>query len=236
MDNDRKTVILSLYRPLILHEVGRYVEKIGDMAQAMMDDLVQVASLGLLSALDSFDPGRSPAIIPYLRKGVDMAIMGELSRNLRLIRQPKGVQASVRSLRRACIENPGADDDAICRAAGLSPAELVLARKAIASEELFHIDADPDACGLINDGCGFEDEVADNAMVGDLECAIDRLDDDDKFIIKAYTGTFGERKLTDRQLAGRLSCSIYLIHARIRHIMYALSFDLGADSVAFEDM
>ena len=227
MDSASKAEMLSKYKPLIRAEVARYIRKLGDLASGMEEDLEQAASVGFLTALSSFDPGKSPAIVPYLRRGVDMAIMSELTDNLRLIRQPRYVQGFARKLRRAALDDPDADDESLCRQTGLDPNELALARKAISAEDICHIDAFPDLGDSIPSESMFEDGVAEDIMVDQLRRAIDNLDSDDSFIIRSYSGAFGTEKLSLDQLARHFSYSLFLISARIRHIMYALSFDLN---------
>ena len=59
-DRDKREEMLSIYKPLILTEVSKYLRKLGNLADSMADDLEQAGSMGLLSALSSFDSSKSP--------------------------------------------------------------------------------------------------------------------------------------------------------------------------------
>ena len=73
-----------------------------------------------------------------------------------------------------------------------------------------------------------EDEVIEGMMVGDLEKAIGRLDPEDAFIIKAYAGVFGERKLSIAEIASRLSLPSRTVRSRLERIRKALGVMLAA--------
>ena len=224
---DKRSELVSAYMPLIKHEVSRYIRKLGDIADAMVDDIEQAASLGLVSAYEAFDPDRSPALIPYLRRGIDMAIMKELSENLRLIRQPRGVQTHARALRKALLEAPAADDGDLRIRLSLTQKQLDAAKRSIAADDIYYLDASDDNDNIAMEEEGFEENVLDSIMVDSLRTAIDNLSEDESFIIRSYSGAFGAKKLTAMQIARHFSYSPYLLNVRLEHIMYALSFDLS---------
>ena len=120
--------MLSIYKPLILTEVSKYLRKLGNLADSMADDLEQAGSMGLLSALSSFDSSKSPVLIPYLRRGIDMAIMKELTDNLRTIRQPREVVKRARALKRAMNAKPDAGEEELMALSGLSASEMKSAK------------------------------------------------------------------------------------------------------------
>ncbi len=66
-----------------------------------LDDLVQEGSLGLLEAIDGYDPGRSPDFDGYARFRIRRAIRNALTQQARLVRLPKHVVERRRALERA---------------------------------------------------------------------------------------------------------------------------------------
>jgi RNA polymerase sigma-B factor len=87
-DRDAVTrdLLVGRYLPLARHLARRYV------GRADVDDLTQVASLGLLKAIDRFDPGRGLAFSSFAVP----TILGELKRYFRdrgwMVRVPRPVQ------------------------------------------------------------------------------------------------------------------------------------------------
>lgn len=222
--------LLIRFQPLMEGEVRRYAAIIGRVASGVEDDLRQCAALGFLSALSSFDPKRSPAFIPYVRNGIGMAIRKEISDNLRMIRQPKGTLENARVLRRAYAEAAAegidiADDAEMMRLTGFSPLVLRNARRSLEREEMMELDSLP---GDIVATASHEDAVIEGMMVRDLEKAIGRLDPEDAFIIKAYAGVFGERKLSIAEIASRLSLPSRTVRSRLERIRKALGVMLAA--------
>lgn len=222
--------LLTRFQPLMEGEVRRYAAIIGRPISGVEDDLRQCAALGFLSALSSFDPERSPAFIPYARNGIDMAIRKEVSDNLRMIRQPRGTLEKARVLRRAYADAAAEgidlpDDTELMRRTGFSLLMLRNARRSLEREEMVSLDAIP---GDIVAVPSHEDEVIEGMMVGALERAIGRLDPEDAFIIKAYAGVFGERKLSIAEIASRLSLPSRTVRSRLERIRKALGVMLAA--------
>ncbi len=225
-DRDKREEMLSIYKPLILTEVSKYLRKLGNLADSMADDLEQAGSMGLLSALSSFDSSKSPVLIPYLRRGIDMAIMKELTDNLRTIRQPREVVKRARALKRAMNAKPDAGEEELMALSGLSASEMKSARLGLDAEAIVYIDAVPEAESFVPVQEGFEEEIVGGMMIDELKAAIDALESDDRYIIKAYSGAFGEEKRSLKQLARHFSYSLYLMQQRLEHILYAVRFDL----------
>jgi RNA polymerase primary sigma factor len=104
------------------------------------DDLVQEGSLGLLEAIDHFDPRRGASFAAYARFRVRRAIRNALTDQARLIRLPRHVVERQRLLARteerlaaAAGHLPGPEE--LAAATGL-PLEAVLEARAAASAPL----------------------------------------------------------------------------------------------------
>jgi RNA polymerase sigma-B factor len=103
-DRDAATrdVLVSRFLPLALHLARRY------RTRADNDDLAQVASIGLLKAIDRFDPERGLAFSSFAVP----TILGELKRYFRdhgwTVRVPRHVQELTLQLERATEQLTGA--------------------------------------------------------------------------------------------------------------------------------
>ena len=131
-----------------------------------LDDLVQVASLGLLKAIERFDPDRGIAFTSYAVP----TMLGELKRHLRetgwSVRVPRSLQersmaveASVGDLRMRLGRSPSTAE--VAEETGLSVDEVVEARMAPLSSRTLSLDA-PSARGdddsfTFGDSLGVED-------------------------------------------------------------------------------
>lgn len=94
--------LVQRFMPLARRLAARYR---GD--REPLDDLVQVASLGLVKALDRFDPERGVAFTSYAVP----TILGELKRHFRdrgwSVRVPRDLQERIARIDRAIAELPG---------------------------------------------------------------------------------------------------------------------------------
>jgi RNA polymerase sigma-B factor len=93
--------LVERFMPLARRLAARYR---GD--REPLEDLVQVASLGLVKALDRFDPGRGVAFSSYAVP----TILGELKRHFRdrgwAVRVPRDLQERIARVERAAAELP----------------------------------------------------------------------------------------------------------------------------------
>jgi RNA polymerase sigma-B factor len=114
-DQQRERVLLERYsRSRDPYTRGVLVERFMPLARSLarryecrgepLDDLVQVASLGLVKAIDRFDPGRGHAFSSFAVP----TIVGEVKRHLRdhtwLVRPPRGLQELALQIDRAARE------------------------------------------------------------------------------------------------------------------------------------
>jgi RNA polymerase sigma-B factor len=101
-DQTVREELVQRFMPLARRLAARYR---GD--REPLDDLVQVASLGLVKALDRFDPERGVAFSSYAVP----TILGELKRHFRdrgwSVRVPRDLQERIARVDRAIAELPG---------------------------------------------------------------------------------------------------------------------------------
>jgi RNA polymerase sigma-B factor len=101
-DQTIREELVQRFMPLARRLAARYR---GD--REPLDDLVQVASLGLVKALDRFDPSRGVAFSSYAVP----TILGELKRHFRdrgwSVRVPRDLQERIARVDRAIAELPG---------------------------------------------------------------------------------------------------------------------------------
>jgi RNA polymerase primary sigma factor len=99
------------------------------------DDLVQEGSIGLLDAIDRYDPGRQTDFETFARFRVRRAIRNALTDQARLVRLPKQVVARRRTLTRLDAQLTAANGRAptlaeLAAASGFSPRAVTAARTA----------------------------------------------------------------------------------------------------------
>lgn len=97
------------------------------------DDLVQEGSLGLLDAIERFDPQRGLTFDAYSRFRIRRAIRNALTDTSRVIRLPKQVVERRRAVARAAADLTAADgrrpsSDEVAAAVGLSPEAVAAVR------------------------------------------------------------------------------------------------------------
>jgi RNA polymerase sigma-B factor len=98
-DEEARAELVDLYRPLAEYLARRFYGR-GEP----LEDLVQVASIGLLKAIDRFDPGREVKFSTY----ATATIVGELKRHFRdkgwALRVPRRLQESGLKVGRAVTD------------------------------------------------------------------------------------------------------------------------------------
>ena len=181
------------------------------------DDLVQEGSLGLLDAIDHYDPRHGSSFEAYARFRVRRAIRNALTDQARLIRLPKQMVERRRAIARAearlAAEASGHRPSTAQVAAdtGLSVAAVVDARSA----ELAPISLDQ---SIRPDGCSLETVIADSG-VGDpeltaieheqaelLAAALEKLPERQRRILTLRWG-IGGPPLTNTEIAAELELS-----------------------------
>lgn len=181
-----------------------------------LDDLVQEGSIGLLDAIDHFDPSRGAPFEAYARFRVRRAIRNALTDQSRLIRLPKQIVERRRAIDRAESrllargDRPTPAD--LAAATGLSVRAVVEAREATAAP----ISLDEP---VLPDGSPLERVVTDPAA-SDPECetlaserrvllreALARLPERKRHVVAAQWGLGGTRPSRGVDLAAELELS-----------------------------
>ena len=113
-DQAARAELVELYMPLARRMASRYAG-----VSEPYDDLLQVASLGLLNAVDRFDPGRGTPFAGFAKP----TILGELKRYFRdkvwTVRVPRSVHDRMAEVEKATEKlTLGAGSPALGRGAG----------------------------------------------------------------------------------------------------------------------
>lgn len=180
------------------------------------DDLVQEGSLGLLDAIDHYEPGRGPEFGSYARFRVRRAIRNALTDQARLIRLPKQVVERQRAIERAEARLTAAAGGAptpaqLAAATGLSVAAVLEARSAA----LAPISLDEP---VLAHGSSFDSIVADPAAPDPelealeheqaelLNAALEQLPERQRRVVRCHWGLGGVPR-SNAELAAELKLS-----------------------------
>lgn len=179
-----------------------------------VDDLIQVASLGLLKAIDGFDDSRGARFESYATP----TILGELRRHFRdhrwAMRVPRDLKEAIPRIREA-IDQLAAEDgetprtEEIADRTGMEEEEVLEALEASVSSRPRSLDApvpgaDPGEARELGEMVGAHDELFDETEYGVmLEERLGRLDDRDR---EALYLRFA-RDMTQTEIAERIGVS-----------------------------
>src|SRR4051794_27862075 len=94
-DRRCRAVLLSAHLPTVRAIASRY-----DRMGLPLDDLVQEGSIGVMEAIERYDPARSDDFESYARFRIRRAIRNALTSRSRLIRLPKHVIERRRAVQR----------------------------------------------------------------------------------------------------------------------------------------
>jgi RNA polymerase sigma-B factor len=194
--------------PLARRVAGRY-RRPGEP----FDDLLQIATIGLVKAIDRFDPERETALSSYAVP----TMLGELKRYFRdhgwALHVPRGLQERVfrvdgaeRTLARCLGRTPTTDE--VSEATGLSPEEVLEAHEAAGALESVSLEEQRfgggDGEATYADGVGAIDENFDRVEAAAvLANAVRALPDRDRLVLQLR---FGE-DLTQSEIAARIGIS-----------------------------
>ena len=201
------------------------------------DDLVQVARLALLKAIDRYVPGQGPSFAAFAVP----TISGELKRHFRdrgwMVRPPRRlqemrvqVQSCRNRLEQECGHSPS--DAEVARALGVSRAAVKEAAAAASSFRPTSLDAGTadDESGSVAHLLGDDDESL--AQVDDRVClgaALSGLDADERQLLSLRYAD----ELTQREIGMRLGVSQMQVSRALRrvvsHLRVALADDAEAD-------
>src|ERR1700761_715140 len=142
-DQAARAELVELYMPLAKRMASRY-----SGVSEPYDDLLQVASLGLLNAIDRFDPSRGTPFAGFAKP----TILGELKRNCRdrvwTVRVPRSVHDRMAEVEKATekltleLRRPPLVAE-LAAEAGLQPAEVLEILEAKHNRRPLSLDAPP---------------------------------------------------------------------------------------------
>ncbi len=187
-DQRAREQLVERYMPLARRLALRYLG-----AREPFDDLLQVASIGLVKAIDRFDPERGNAFSSFAVP----TILGELKRHFRdlgwALHVPRAAQEralQVEEAQRRLVARSGRPPTVpeLARCLDLTPEEILDALEASGAHHTMSLDtprdeSDPEA-GTIADGLGEDDFRFDRVVVGaSIAKAAESLSDRDRRIL-----------------------------------------------------
>jgi RNA polymerase sigma-B factor len=221
--------LIERYLPLARRLARRY-----QRAEEPMEDLVQVASLGLLKAVDRFDPSRPVVFSSYAVP----TILGELKRHFRdrtwSVRVPRDLQelalrvdGVVTQLATSTGRSPSVGD--IARAVDLPPEQVLEALEAAAAYRAGSLDAPRSAQGedsgeTLADTLGQEDRsfrrVEERAT---LEPLLRHISERERLVLELRF----RADLTQAEIGERIGVSQMQVSRLIRQALARLRAGLG---------
>ena len=205
------------------------------------DDLVQEGALGLLDAIDHYDPDRGACFETYSRFRIRRAIRNALTEKSRLIRLPKQVVERRRAIERAearltAAAGRTATTAEIAALTGL-PQEAI---RAVRSAQLGQVSLDepvlPDGsplAGVVADPHAADPEVIalEHDRTSELTAALASLPERQRRIVNCKWG-IGQRSMSNGALAAKLGLSPRRTQTIERDALYELRKTLEAEKNA----
>jgi RNA polymerase sigma-B factor len=221
-DRHAQQALVEQYLPLARQLARRY-----ERGREPLEDLVQVASVGLLKAIDRFDSTRATAFSSFAVP----TIVGELKRHFRdkgwWLRVPRGLQDLAMRVERVAEELQSAlrrppTPDEIALQLGVSTEEVLEAREAGGAHRAVSLDApraDAEADDPVAETLGFEDpgfDLAEDSIT--LEYLMSALTDRERQILRLR---FAE-DLTQSEIGACIGVSQMQVSRLIRHAVARL--------------
>jgi len=219
--------LVLLYEPFARGMALRY--RYGSEAP---DDLIQVAMVGLLNAIDRFDPRSGSTFKSF----AGSTISGELKRFFRdrvwLVRVPRNVQEDILAVDEA-VSDLGAElhraptNAEIEEHADLEEGDAAKASMGRKNRQVRSMDSGNDPDGLDrNETIGKDDRgYADFDLADGLNTAMDDLDDTAKLVLRLR---FAE-ELTQSEIAERINCSQMHVSRLIKRSLASIERAMGTE-------
>jgi RNA polymerase sigma-B factor len=223
--------LISSHLPLARRLAARYAR-----TQEPFDDLYQVACVGLLTAVDRFDPSRGVAFAAFAVP----TILGELKRHFRnkgwSVHLPRGLQETVLKVQDADAKLSGRHGRSpsvteIADYLGYEIESVLEALDALAARRAVSLDAPiatntEEPTGSLHDVVGSEEEgyaFVDTRL--SLAAAARELPGSDRQVLSMYF----EDKLAQRDVAARLGISQMQVSRSLRRSRNHLGESIGHD-------
>jgi RNA polymerase sigma-B factor len=230
-DRAAQEALVNRFLPLARQLARRYANGIEPL-----DDLVQVASLGLLKAIDRFDPTRSTAFSSFAVP----TILGELKRHFRdkgwWVRVPRDLQELAIRVDRVSVDLEGElgrppTPDEVARHIGVGVEQVLDARAAAAGHRAISLDRprdDADTGENLVDVIGADDP---GYLLADATVTVERLmtvlSERDREVLRLR---FAE-DLTQSEIGARVGLSQMHVSRLIRHAVAQLREAAEQDSL-----
>jgi RNA polymerase sigma-B factor len=222
--------LVERFMPLVRRLASRYRG-----GREPFEDLVQVASLGLVKAIDRFDPERGVAFSTYAAP----TILGELRRHFRdrgwSVHVPRDLQERIALVERASTELPpvlgrAPSVNEIAERLDLTPEEVLEAFEAAQAHHAISLDApqgSDDSDGLtIVDRLGARDPAFDTVEYGvAISDVVRRLSERDRTVLHLR---FVE-DMTQTQIAERVGVSQMHVSRILRSALQQLRQEIHSD-------
>jgi RNA polymerase sigma-B factor len=220
-DHEARQELIRRFVPLAKGLAARYA------SAGNLEDLQQVACVGLIKALDRFDPERGSSFRAYAAP----TILGELKRHFRdsswSVRVPRGLQENALRVNAAmerlvAREGRSPTPKEVARECGLSVEQVLEAAEAERAHRTLALDAAPPEEGALApiEKIGVREEGyrhAESALA--MKPAVAELSEQDRRILALRLGP----GLTQAQIGARLGVSQMHVSRRLRLSLEALS-------------
>jgi RNA polymerase sigma-B factor len=214
--------LLELYLPVARRMAARYAG-----VSEPLDDLLQVASLGLLNAIDRFDPGRGTPFIGFAKP----TILGELKRYFRdrvwTVRVPRSIHDMMARVEKATealeleLRRPPSVGE-LATELGVESAEVLEALEANHNRRPLSLDAPR---------VGSDEDDSPPEWVGEQELGYERVED--RIMLENVLPALGERErqilklrfvdeMPQSRIAERLGCSQMQVSRLLRRALQQL--------------
>lgn len=214
------------YAGLAEKTATEFLKKIAYSPSVTLDDLVQEAYIGLIEAVDKFDPEKGCAYSEYFKYGMEIAIRRYLTLSARLVRIPKHMLEKIRKVEKAILMLSSEDEDvdlpAIAEYTGFSEKVVKNAMEVRLGQVPLSLDGsqcDEDASYV--DFVLNEEFESKMEMTWDLESlylALEKLSDDERALIFSLYGMNGVPKMTLSEVSTALSMSRSSVSNKLRKI------------------
>ena len=193
-----------------------------------LEDLINEGNIGLLTAIDKFEPDKGYHFISYAVWWIRQSIMKAVCEKSRAVRLPlnrANELFQIQKIQKALIHDSGSTDVSVEEIADASGLEADLVKDLLAvSREMVSFDAPVASKGELSDSkvgdfiedekLGPEEEVINNSLKNDIESLLSTLTDKEREIIIMRFGLYDVKPMSLKEIGDQYG----LTKERIRQI------------------